>query len=337
MSRNDARYAKWDNLKAVLIVLVVIGHLTRSLLETSESAAKLYIYIYLFHMPAFIFVSGLFAKSAVRKKNYDVVFSYLILYLFIKCLNYFTRMQLQNTVSRSLFTETGTAWYALILAMYILFTIFLQRYSRRYVLILSIVLGCVAGYFSDVGDFMALSRMFAFYPFFLAGFYLDPKDLADKFCSVKMKLVSVLILLFFGVAVVRYGMEFDWLVPLLRASGRYQAMGGMKDFGLLLRLGQYLVAAAFIVALIALTPSASNVFTYLGQRTRAIYSFHYSAILVLSKKFFVDKNLVAHFPRTHVLFLVLIGFLLTLIFSLRIFDNIVKVIIKPGKEEKNGL
>ena len=52
----------WDNIKGVLIILVVFGHFLFGL-QNSEINNTIVDAIYLFHMPAFVFVSGYFSKS----------------------------------------------------------------------------------------------------------------------------------------------------------------------------------------------------------------------------------------------------------------------------------
>ena len=64
----EKRVKFWDNIKGILIVLVVFGHFLyefRSNL-TLELVTKV---IYLFHMPAFVFLSGYFSKSENARKN----------------------------------------------------------------------------------------------------------------------------------------------------------------------------------------------------------------------------------------------------------------------------
>ena len=63
------RVSFWDNLKGILIILVVLGHFLYIYYDTGLSK---YIVntIYMFHMPAFVFASGYFAKSdSTRSKS----------------------------------------------------------------------------------------------------------------------------------------------------------------------------------------------------------------------------------------------------------------------------
>jgi len=54
-----------DNLKFVLIALVVIGHVWNTYYRYSDSdlLRSFAVTIWLFHIPAFLFVSGLFSKN----------------------------------------------------------------------------------------------------------------------------------------------------------------------------------------------------------------------------------------------------------------------------------
>lgn len=61
------RSSYWDNAKGILIFLVLIGHF----IMTYRPLKPIFDSIYLFHMPAFLFISGLFSKksSLTPKKN----------------------------------------------------------------------------------------------------------------------------------------------------------------------------------------------------------------------------------------------------------------------------
>ena len=62
-----ARIALFDNIKGLLIILVVAGHFMHPVHNDNEVMSALFDIIYLFHMPLFVFLSGLFAKGAYRE------------------------------------------------------------------------------------------------------------------------------------------------------------------------------------------------------------------------------------------------------------------------------
>ena len=59
----------WDNFKFFLIFCVVLGHYSGYYTDDIENMRRLFFFLYLFHMPAFIFVSGLSVKKLSMKKD----------------------------------------------------------------------------------------------------------------------------------------------------------------------------------------------------------------------------------------------------------------------------
>lgn len=78
------RIEKWDILKFFLIFTVVLGHIADFYTDKSEAMQYLYLFIYIFHMPLFIFVSGLFSKRTVNERRIDKIAGYMIVYFFTK-------------------------------------------------------------------------------------------------------------------------------------------------------------------------------------------------------------------------------------------------------------
>lgn len=77
------RIALWDNLKLFLI-LVVLGHLSFDYFDSSQMFRTISMVIYTFHMPAFVFISGLFVKGALTAilRRLSVFLFYDALFIF---------------------------------------------------------------------------------------------------------------------------------------------------------------------------------------------------------------------------------------------------------------
>ena len=60
------RNLKLDNAKGILITLVVIGHMLLPIQGTTRGVTNFFYMIYAFHMPAFVFISGLPACRSRR-------------------------------------------------------------------------------------------------------------------------------------------------------------------------------------------------------------------------------------------------------------------------------
>lgn len=69
MTINKDRDYFFDNARAILIFLVVLGHMIQPYTSESKYILALYLVIYSFHMPTFLFISGYFAKH-LDKPNY---------------------------------------------------------------------------------------------------------------------------------------------------------------------------------------------------------------------------------------------------------------------------
>ena len=58
-----------DNLKVILIFLVVFGHLIERYIDTNSTLLGVYMFIYIFHMPLFVFVSGFLSKNIYKSRK----------------------------------------------------------------------------------------------------------------------------------------------------------------------------------------------------------------------------------------------------------------------------
>ena len=85
MGRTE-RSAYYDNVKFWLIAIVVVGHFVEFYMNESELCKWLWYYLYIFHMPLFIFITALFLKNTINRIPFrlDKILSYLVLCYFMK-------------------------------------------------------------------------------------------------------------------------------------------------------------------------------------------------------------------------------------------------------------
>ncbi len=114
-----------DAMKGVLIFLVVLGHFLLPLLGFGARSINLpFDLIYSFHMPAFVFLSGLFAGHALRSPRHwcKRCLTLLWLYIFFKWLVFYPE-KIAYHMPGSLpdfWHESGTPWYVLALCFWTL-------------------------------------------------------------------------------------------------------------------------------------------------------------------------------------------------------------------------
>lgn len=109
-SGEKKRLYLYDNLKFLLIVLVVLGHLiddsTVKLFgdgggETGVPQAKVFsgafVFLYAFHMPLFLFISGLFNRGHDDgRKVLGKTLGFVVIGMLMKCLNYWSQVRFQT-------------------------------------------------------------------------------------------------------------------------------------------------------------------------------------------------------------------------------------------------
>ena len=75
----QSRNTYWDNIKVFLIMLVVFAHILYQMQDKCDIINQTVDYIYMFHMPAFVFISGYFGKSE-RSHSFESIIRLIFLY-----------------------------------------------------------------------------------------------------------------------------------------------------------------------------------------------------------------------------------------------------------------
>lgn len=328
------RIAKWDNVKLFLIACVVVGHLLAKQVDKSMMAKQVYYCIYLFHMPAFVIVSGLFAKRAIRQKSYDKAFRFLLLYLFIRVFMFGVRFIISDLRSIDIFTPSGISWYAFAIFVFYLLTMFLQQYNKWYVMGLAVIMSCAAGYDSNLGMYLSASRIFVYYPFFLLGFYVDP----DKVVAFGRKHWVKIAAAVFVAAVFLFSMknidDIYWTLKVLKGKEAYSGYAKLKAYGSILRLMHFIGASLLSFSIFVLIPERKFFFSVIGQRTVTIYSLHYICIDIFYGMMKGGKLVRQLWPSHPNILIVLVGLLMVVILAWKPLDQIVTWLISPKKAVK---
>lgn len=283
------REAYFDNARILLIFLVVFGHVIQPFTDESRVIHTLYIWIYTFHMPAFIFIAGFFAKG-IGNKSYIwmLVKKLLIPYLAFQLIYtaYYFYIGKEGWLT-STFYPHWSLWFLLSLFCWHLLLVLFKQLPASVGLGLAISIGLLIGYIGEIGHTFSLSRTFVFFPFFLLGYWLK----REHVMMLKNKLfqfASFFILA--GVAVLIYiapDVHTGWLL----ASKSYIDLG-MPTLGASTRFIVYMTSAIMAICILAWVPSRRFAITEIGKRTLYVYLLHGFFI-----QYFRQKNLleVSHF------------------------------------------
>lgn len=329
------RIAKWDNLKFFLIFLVVLGHIFEEYIIAGNAnwdVKRARFFIYLFHMPLFLFLSGMFSKKNIDNKRYKNIFFYLILFYVTKLI-FFVCNIFKGKYYFSMFSENGVPWYCLALFACSLITIFLKQFNKKYVFVFSIILGCIVGYDSKVSDFLVLSRIIVFFPFFFAGYCLDENKLIKILSHKIVKIMAVILILTVMILIWLYIKDIYWINPLLSGRNPFSKLEQYAYLGGALRAGCYAIVMLLGASIISLTPSGNKIklFANWGSRSLQVYMLHYPVIYILLRVFhmksWIDKMSL---PHKYIIVSILIALLITIFFSLKIWE-------KPFTALKRGM
>lgn len=295
------RVYRWDWLKLVLIFLVVFGHLLDRTSGRGELAAKLDYWIYLFHMPAFIFVSGLFAKHNIQQRRWGKIFSLFGYYLIAKLVLFVSQwlMKPGQPPTFSLLSESSIPWYLFVMFWFELGAVLVDRFDHRLVLLGVVGISLFAPYIPWIGDWLVSARFVGFVPFFYLGYMFEPTKLAQQLQARPLRVVgaAILLLALVGVWVLYPHLGSTW--GLITCRLPYVNMGQLYvHYGPLLRLIVQTGILALILSLATLMPESAGPLVRLGARTLQIFVFHIPMIWLVNDLLHFDRLVMRVVPFT---------------------------------------
>ena len=277
-----------NNLNAILILLMVIGHFTEQCINGSGVAKSIFLFIYAFHMPLFLFIDGLTCQHILQNKKTVIAHSlyFFLLYVVYKVVIFFIKMISTGNASFELLTESGVPWYVFTLALYypIAYLIKASSYAKRmFILIFSVVLALICGYCDAIGDFFVLSRSIVFFPFFLAGYYIEEAEKVSRFTGkLWIRVLGAYILLLVLFICFRSIDAFYFMRPIFTGRNSYKVLKESFYAGAAYRLLAYGISISMSIGIMAFTPRQNvKIFEKIGQKTLQIYFWHRPVLYVL--------------------------------------------------------
>lgn len=291
-----------DNMKAILIYFVVLGHVMTSMIDQSNIIRGIYIFIYLFHMPAMVFISGYLSKNLDKSRERAFI-SLLVPFLILNVFYYFLRvviLQEEYFGFRFLHPLRGL-WY--LLALFI-WKFFLKDLIKiRFLLPLSILLGLFSGFTREFSGYLSLGRVVGMLPFFLLGYY-STKEKHWKVISNLPKSLSIGAILFTSTLSAYLARDEGFQKSALYLRGPYPQEAELE--GLFLRLMIYIIAFIMICAMINLTSSKKLKITRIGASTLTIYVIHLYIVNILERFAILIDYPIAYIPYAIVISIIFV-------------------------------
>lgn len=273
------------NFFALLCALTVSGLFIEQCLADSWVSKGLDLFIYAFHMPLLIFLTGALFRDIETdsKKIWSAVLYALILYVLMKAVISLVKVYFQEKLAFSLLSESEAPWIFLSIASNFALAHCLRNVGRNILLGISVVLALLCGYTENIGDFLALSRTLIFLPFFLSGWTCGIRRAEHATSRKWIRLLGSGILTLALIISVRYAKWLYFLRPLFTGQDSYTEFGELYPYGPLYRLLAYLISAALLVSILAVTPrkSLGKYIDNIGTSFAQIYLLHCPILYVL--------------------------------------------------------
>lgn len=266
-----ARNPWLDNVKILLVTFVVIGHAWGQL-EPRDQALQLYDFVYAWHIPAFVLISGHLSRSVTwsRQSILAAVTTLLVPYLLFEPALYGFRRLLGQT------TDDGPLWLVPHWTMWYLIVLFLWRLATPILKLhwamvpLSVVISLAAG-LVDL-PWLDLNRFFGLLPFFVMGLHLERRHLGTIADTPWLKPLAVAALVW----IFTLADHTDEIAQtsFLYYDASYGALGYDAAEGWPVRMAVIGTGVLGSIAVLALIPRRRSWITGLGAATMVVYLFH---------------------------------------------------------------
>lgn len=271
-TEKKGRDALFDNARAVLIFLVLVGHLISGRISEWMGLRGLYYAIYMFHMPAFVFITGYFSRNVEKGRNGAVrnfLMPYLVFNTLFAVMEYFVAGSSKNFFDY--YKMTAPRW-----GMWFLFACFIWKLLAkdiariRGILPLSLLIGLGLPLFRDFDTTFTIGRIVGFLFFFVMGLWFRPEWME------KLKRIPAWAggLVFAACAALSFWLAGNgWMIKeTLYLRSPYG--DGAKAEQLLMRLVLYLLGTVMTLAFLNLMTRKDCLLSRIGKNTLTVYVLH---------------------------------------------------------------
>ena len=309
-----------DNARAILITLVVIGHLIENV--DVPSGDGLYLWIYSFHMPAFIAVSGYLSRSftASDRQARALLATLIVPYFVFRLIHCVEEWAVTGETTWKLLSPSFALWF--------LPALFVWRLSSpvvrvlRYPLLYAVAVSLAVPFDPAIGNTLTLGRVFGFLPFFVLGLVARPEWLTALSRPV-VRWVGGLVLLAGLVPAFLIGSDLNAEQLFLRES--YESLGLTDVTGPPARLAVLAVGTIGTAAVLAASPRGASWISTIGRNSLTVYLLQAAIIFPLN----VQDLPGPEWGGVGVAALVVIGVLLTVVLGSPLVERTTRWLVRP--------
>jgi fucose 4-O-acetylase-like acetyltransferase len=274
MKKRDSFF---DSLKFILISLVVFGHILEYSGIRDTLSFKVYSFIYTFHMPLFIFISGYFSKNITGdklKKSFETLLpAYLVFQTILSIPN---MLDGSFSLFNFLTSPQSVLWYIPALLYWRIAFYFVPKIkflNFPIMITLSILLSFLIG-LVNYPVFLSIAKTIALLPYFALGYYCTENTIQK--IRNRNRLISVAIL-FIAFLLVYMFTTSDFVLNLYGEFSYKYAFGSIAE-GLWWRTVSIVASISISCAIINL---ATDKLHKWGGRTLDIYLLHAPLVYIV--------------------------------------------------------
>lgn len=262
------------NTRFLLITSVVLGNLIEPLIWRFEGIKALYLWIFTFHMPLFVFVTGYFARTSLNgekgKKVLQLIALQYIIFQTLYSIMDVIAFQVPG-ITHSFFMPYLLCWFLAAHIIWRLMLIIFRYLKLRHPVLAAVGLAVLAGYGSFDGAFLSITRALVFLPFFIMGYYFEYERFRQLLSGYRRVIAGAASAALFLV-LLAYGGHIHprWLIGSLN----YIQMGHTEWYAGMYRLSLYALQLAASIGLLAWVPRRELLITDWGKRTLYVFLLH---------------------------------------------------------------
>ena len=277
----------------------------------------LFFSIYTFHMPCFVFISGYFSKKKNGTQLINLVITYVIFQflftIFAYCIG---RTEIFNP---NLASPFYTLWYLMALILWKLITPYFVKLKQP--LLVSFLLAICVGFDRSFEFVFTLSRLAVLYPFFLAGYCAQGKQVARIQNVNKIVSISMFVLLIGVLYIASPMIESNFFF-----HGRsYYKVDKPLWYAAIYRCVVLALGAMVSICFLSLVPQKKVWFSDMGTRTMVPYILHGFFTWGISKSWL--QGVVYTYPEKIIFLLLYI--VLIFILSSKPVSKLLRPLIRP--------
>ena len=273
-----------DNAKMVLVTIVVVGHML-VLVPDGWEKGRTYDFVYYFHIPAFVLITGYLSKSFrySRRHLWALLTTLVVPYFVFSWL----MVQFRHHVGGEPLLDpiwTNPRWPMWYLAATVIWRLLTPVLRVHPVMVpVSIAVSLLGGLTNQ--ELFDLNRVMGFLPFFVIGLHLG----ADRLAVVRRPrawifgVVGLVLLFWFA----RFTDEL-WSTQFLYFRASYAELGVGDLEGVWIRFRLILIAVLASAALFTLVPHRRSFVTRMGVWTLVVYLCHGFVVRFLEYRGYED-------------------------------------------------